>query len=136
MSSLRVPHDATSAALVRHCMTAELGRLFSGDVLDAAALVVSELVGNAVRHGRALPGGGLLASWDVVDRGLRVQVVDGGSGPVGPLTPAAPDAEGGRGLELVEALAERWGSTPARPGTAVWAELTSVQEPTVIVLPD
>jgi anti-sigma regulatory factor (Ser/Thr protein kinase) len=112
-------------------MTAELGRCFPSEVLDAAALVVSELVGNAVRHGAALPGGGLLASWHVLDRGLRVQVVDGGAGPVGPVGHAAPDAEGGRGLELVDALALCWGSTSAAAGTAVWAEL-----PRSILLPD
>ncbi len=131
MSSVQVPYAPASAALVRHRMSAELGDLVTVDVLDAAVLVVSELVGNAVRHGQALPGGGLLASWELVDGDLRVQVVDGGPGPEvraagGPRPLLAPlEAETGRGLELVEALALRWGSLPWHPGpgTAVWADL-------------
>ncbi len=124
MSSLRVPHTAASVALVRDRMTAELtGCSLPDAVIDAAAVVVSELVGNAVRHGAALPGGGLLASWEMVDAALRVQVVDGGRGPSGQRAPAAPDAEGGRGLELVRALALRWGVFPGADSTAVWAEL-------------
>lgn len=129
MSTMRVPHEAASAALVRHRLLGELAGSLSGEVLDAAALVVSELVGNAVRHGLALPSGGLVARWGVLARdcGLRVEVVDGGAGPdgtAGAVQPAPLDAEGGRGLELVEALSTRWGSTPASPGTAVWAELS------------
>ena len=127
VSSMCVPHAAASAALVRHRLLGELAGSLSGDVLDAAALVVSELVGNAVRHGEALPSGGLVARWGLLGaglaRGLRVEVVDGGPGPTRPLFPAPLDAEGGRGLELVQALATRWGSTPAAPGTTVWAEL-------------
>jgi len=127
MESLVVPHAATSASLVRHQLIAELvARQAPGGLVDDAAVVVSELVGNAVRHGRALPGGGLIARWHVATDGLRVEVVDGGPGPGAIRTKAGADAEGGRGLELVEALATRWGSTPARPGTVVWAELPAV----------
>lgn len=127
MESLVVPHAPTSAALVRHQLIAELvARHAPGTLVDDAAVVVSELVGNAVRHGVALPGGGLIARWDLAPDGLRVEVVDGGPGPGGFRTTSSRDAEGGRGLELVEALAARWGSTPARPGTVVWAELPAV----------
>ena len=121
MSSITVPHTPASASLVRHRMADELAGLLPVAVLDVAALLVSELVGNAVRHGLALPSGGLRASWELAEGGLRVEVVDGGDGPVGPPLPPSPDAEGGRGLALVQALAANWGSAPARPGTAVWA---------------
>lgn len=131
MSCMRVPHTPSSAGLVRRSMAAELAPQVPGEVLDAAAVVVSELVGNAVRHGRALPDGNLLARWEVADRTLRLEVVDGGTGPQGPVRHAREDAEGGRGLELVQALAMTWGSGPGFPGTAVWAEL-----PTVVQLPD
>ena len=75
------------------------------------ALVVSELVGNAVRHGRALPGGGLRAHWDVrTSPGVvRLEVEDGGGGP-GAVPAAAPEAaECGRGLALVGLLADPLG---------------------------
>ncbi len=123
MSSMCVPHTPASVSLVRHRMADELAGRLPVAVLDVAALVVSELVGNAVRHGCALPGGGLRASWELADGGLRVEVVDGGDGPVGPPLPQSAEREGGRGLALVQALAASWGSAPARPGTAVWATL-------------
>ncbi len=127
VESLVVPHAAASAAFVRHQLIAELVALHApGTLVDDAAVVVSELVGNAGRHGLALPGGGLIARWRVAPDRLRVEVVDGGPGPGGLRTTASSDAEGGRGLELVEALAARWGSAPARPGTVVWAELPAV----------
>ena len=125
MSTLRVPHTPASAGLVRRRLTAELAPCLPTAVLDDAAVVVSELVGNAVRHGAALPDGSLVARWEVLDRGLRLEVVDGGAGPAGPVPAAQPDAEGGRGLELVEALARSWGSRPAPLGTAVWAVLAT-----------
>lgn len=132
MSCLLVPHAPASASLVRHRMSAELiAQRLPTRVVDDAALVVSELVGNAVRHGAALPGGGLIARWQLDGESLLVEVVDGGPGPAGRPAPAAEDAEGGRGLALVRVLAARWGSDPARPGTNVWAEL-----PAVLHLPD
>ena len=122
---MKVPHTASSAALVRRTMTADLAPTLPLDVVDAAALVVSELVGNAVRHGAALPGGGVLARWELGTGGLRLEVVDGGSGPpgAGPRGIPGDEAESGRGLDLVEALATCWGCSPALPGTTVWAEL-------------
>lgn len=124
MSSMLVPYAAASASLVRRRLRLELSEEFPEDVVDAAALVVSELVGNAVRHGLALPGGGLLARWDRITDGVRLEVLDGGHAPVTPRPPAPPDSEGGRGLELVAALTSSWGSCEALSGTTVWAQLT------------
>ncbi len=61
--------------------------------------------------------------WELRGDRLRLQVVDGGDGPVGPVVPAAEDAEGGRGLSLVGLLSSCWGREPAGGGTAVWADL-------------
>ncbi len=123
-----VPHSPQSVGLVRRQVTADLRAAGTGaEVVDDVALVVSELVGNAVRHGRGLPGGGLRAHWDVARGVVRLEVEDGGSGPteVGP-RPASGTAESGRGLALVGLLATRWGSAATPCGTAVWAELPSV----------
>ncbi|MFD9306405.1 ATP-binding protein [Streptomyces sp. NPDC060048] len=96
------------------------------DPAETAALLLSELVTNAVRHSHAPHGrdiGVRLARYDGV---LRVEVAD--AGPVVDLVPEAATQwdERGRGLAIVAAMAERWGCCP-RPhgiGKAVWAEIT------------
>ncbi|MCJ0870922.1 ATP-binding protein [Streptomyces sp. AP-93] len=92
---------------------------------EAAELLLSELVTNAVRHSRAPRGRDLgirLARYDGV---LRVEVAD--AGPAVKLTPqvVADTDEQGRGLAIVAALAERWGCCPRLHGIgkAVWAEV-------------
>jgi serine/threonine-protein kinase RsbW len=87
--------------------------------LEVVTLLVSELVTNAVRHGRA----------DLIDlhvalvRGcVRVDVVDHGPGFTAGPNPVAPGEEGGFGLFLVDELATRWGVHDHR-GTRVWFEL-------------
>lgn len=139
-----VPHSPQSVGLVRRQVAADLRAAGAGaEVVDDVALVVSELVGNAVRHGRALPGGGLRAHWDVARGVVRLEVEDGGSGPggAGPRV-ASASAESGRGLALVGLLATRWGSADTPSGTAVWAELPAVAagpalapSPSVAVVP-
>lgn len=92
---------------------------------EAAELLLSELVTNAVRHSRAPQGrdiGIRIARYDGV---LRVEVAD--AGPAVKLTPqvVADTDERGRGLSIVAALAARWGQCPRRHGIgkAVWAEV-------------
>jgi anti-sigma regulatory factor (Ser/Thr protein kinase) len=98
--------------LARSCAS-ELG--LDGDDL---ALVVTELVTNAVRHGA--PPVGL--EIDPGEHAVTVVVTDGSSDEPRPRD-AAPTDEGGRGLELVEALTADSGVRPAPPGKAVWVEL-------------
>jgi two-component sensor histidine kinase len=84
-------------------------------VIDDAVLILSELLSNACRHGRplgdALAGDGdVRAAWRVEPSGrLTVEVTDGG-GPTRPV-PATPSvtARGGRGLNIITALAQDWG---------------------------
>jgi two-component sensor histidine kinase len=100
----------------------------ASDVSCAVALVVGELAANAVQHGR-LPGRnfGLRLTLDEVAGLVRVEVADAASRKRLPAStpPAAPEGESGRGLLLVEALAERWGSEPRHPvGKTVWADVT------------
>jgi anti-sigma regulatory factor (Ser/Thr protein kinase) len=92
---------------------------------DDAELVVGELVANAVQHGN-----GPVAIRIVVDVNvLRVEVTD--ANPQHPRTfdppPPPVEAERGRGLYIVSALADTWGSIPteagSHPGKAVWFEL-------------
>lgn len=88
-----------------------------------AALIVSELVGNAVIHGR--PPVEVRVSRRAT--GMRIDVRDGGEGAVVPPAQADPLAQGGLGLRVVAHLATRWGVDPLPDGKTVWAELTGVR---------
>ncbi|MBD0422873.1 ATP-binding protein [Streptomyces sp. TRM S81-3] len=87
---------------------------------DLAALLVSELVTNALRHATGPIGVRLVRS--SVDGVLRVEVSD--SLPEPPRERVAgPDDEGGRGLQLVASATRRWGTRPGEAGKTVWFEL-------------
>lgn len=101
----------------RACRTLLDGWDVPADVVDDALLIVSELVTNAVRH--ALPPVTLLVSAPA-DGAARVEVADGG--PRGTRPPAGAD-DGGRGLDLVCALARAHGTVAGAPGTTSWAEV-------------
>lgn len=87
--------------------------------LDAALLVVSELVTNAIAHTQGEVRLDLTLS---ADR-LRIAVND--ASPRSPVKPANVDweATGGRGLLIVEATTASWGSVPLSGGKQVWAEI-------------
>ncbi|MFG3282029.1 ATP-binding protein [Streptomyces sp. NPDC048111] len=85
-------------------------------VVEDAVLAVSELVSNGVQHGRGELG---LRVW-CLERGVRVEVRDNNPAPA-KLRVAAPDAESGRGLCLVNALAHDWGVSDS--GATTWCEL-------------
>ena len=72
-------------------------------------MVLSELMGNAVRHARPIAGGVLLVGWRIADGVLTVRVTDGGS--VKRIEPreSSPMADSGRGLHIVERPGERLG---------------------------
>lgn len=89
-----------------------------------AALVVSELVTNAVVHSRALD-----AEIEVTDLGesVRIVVLCSGEPPTGvvrPRTPA-PSEPSGRGLAVVDALSLRWGVEGTPRGVRAWCELAA-----------
>ncbi|MFD0431314.1 ATP-binding protein [Streptomyces zhihengii] len=85
---------------------------------DAALLVVSELVTNAIAHTRGEVRLNLTLSSDR----LRVAVTD--ASPRSPVKPQVEwDATGGRGLLIVEATTAAWGAVPLSGGKQVWAEI-------------
>jgi anti-sigma regulatory factor (Ser/Thr protein kinase) len=74
-----------------------------------ALVVLSELVGNALRHARALDGGMVRVMWRVLPEEVEVAVADGGA-PTAPRADRPPFAAlSGRGLGIVDALSETWG---------------------------
>jgi anti-sigma regulatory factor (Ser/Thr protein kinase) len=127
LGGLTVRHAAASVRQVRRWLVAELDRLgLPGDVIDDAALLVTELVGNAVQYALPLPGGVLRVTWDCVSDRLLLRVTDG-DGPARPLLRNAGRFDTrGRGLAIVDAVAAAWGIERGRFGGAsstVWAEL-------------
>ncbi|MGW3149189.1 ATP-binding protein [Streptomyces sp. NPDC001177] len=86
---------------------------------DVADLLVSELVGNAIRYAG---GHTLLITVHAAERGARVAVTDG-SRSLPALVRAGDEDEGGRGLSLIDALALRWGTVGLPYGKRVWFEL-------------
>ncbi|MGA5326022.1 ATP-binding protein [Streptomyces griseoincarnatus] len=90
---------------------------------EAARHVVAELAANAVTHGR-VPGRDFRLAFYVVGHTLRIEVTDTRGDRLPQHQPPSPDTESGRGLLLVEALADRWGVSEDRlPRKTVWAEL-------------
>ncbi|MFG2984437.1 ATP-binding protein [Streptomyces sp. NPDC048258] len=111
--------------LVSHYLH-EWGHPYNSPANDTAALIAAELAANAVRHGR-VPGRDfrLRLVIDTVATTIRIEVSDTRTERMPTLTTPAPDAEAGRGLVLVAALATHWGTTPrpSAPGKTVWAEI-------------
>ena len=89
------------------------------DVVDAAELIITELMTNAALHGR----GPVILRIRGAGTRVRVEVQDTGAGL--PMIPAqSTDAMTGRGLRLVAALSASWGVVPVGGGgKVVWAEL-------------
>jgi anti-sigma regulatory factor (Ser/Thr protein kinase) len=91
--------------------------------LDRATQIVAELAANASTHGR-VTGRDFRLTLYVVAGTLRIEVSDTRGDRLPRLQQADPSGESGRGLLLVDALADRWGVTPGpRPRKTVWAEV-------------
>jgi anti-sigma regulatory factor (Ser/Thr protein kinase) len=121
VAGLWVKHSASSAAVVRDSVFIGLTRegVSADDAYDAT-LLVSELVGNAVRHAPSLPSGHVAVRWEIHDDGCQLEVSDGGrSEHLDPVIAADSDTSG-RGLAIVSALAERWGVKSNADSTTVW----------------
>ncbi|MFF0038227.1 ATP-binding protein [Streptomyces mirabilis] len=92
-------------------------------ITEAAEHVVAELATNAATHGR-LPGRDFRLALHATTDVLRIEVTDTRSDDLPLRQPPSTDAVSGRGLLLVEALADRWGvEVGPVPRKTVWAEL-------------
>ncbi len=115
---MTVPSLPSSVSAVRRFAVAACERSGLGAVSDTVALLVSEVATNALVHGSGDVRVSVRADADRV----RVEVAD--DSPGWPVTrEAGPEAEGGRGLALVEALSSDWGTRAEGVGKVVWFEL-------------
>jgi anti-sigma regulatory factor (Ser/Thr protein kinase) len=133
-SVLMLPFTPASVGVARRRLVSDLieAGIYGSTVTDAA-LVMSELLSNALRHATPLPGSGLRVAWHLDSDSVRVSVSDGG-GPNRPeLGEPTQGATGGRGLRIVARLSRRWGTGHDADGVMVWAEVECPQMTTVAV---
>ncbi|WP_078901106.1 ATP-binding protein [Actinacidiphila yeochonensis] len=118
--------EPRSVGPARHALRENMLVWGLAETADVAELVLSELFTNALRHA-TVPSDILIEThFEHLPDGIRIQVHDAGS--AAPVPREVPDdAEGGRGLSLVDALTGgRWGvSSRDGAGKAVWAVIPS-----------
>ncbi|MEU9143581.1 SpoIIE family protein phosphatase [Streptomyces sp. NPDC048349] len=111
-----VPSDPSAVGAVRNAASGKLDEWGLGELGFATELILSELVTNALRHGRAPVRVRLLH-----DHTLTCEVWDASS-TAPHLRYAATTDEGGRGLFLVAQLSDHWGTRYTPDGKVIWAE--------------
>lgn len=104
---------------VRAQVASRLAACGASGPLDDAVLLLGELLANAVTHGRCPDA---IVHLQLRDQALLICVQDTCAKPPVP-GPASWDDEGGRGLLLVEALAQDWGWVQLSEGKQVWFRL-------------
>ncbi|MFB7243282.1 ATP-binding protein [Streptomyces populi] len=115
--------EPEEVAALRRVMRLHLGVWGLHEIADEAALCVSELVSNVIDH----VGAGTPATLAVSMNGtrLRIEVHDPDTRALPALLSAACDAEGGRGMFLVDAVATRWGVLLHPERKVTWCELAT-----------
>jgi anti-sigma regulatory factor (Ser/Thr protein kinase) len=115
-----VAAEPRSAGLARRFLRDTLVSWDASVYSDAAELVLTELVTNAVLHAKT----DILVRVDLGRGALRLEVID--RSPRQPIARHySSEATTGRGLGLVDAVAKRWGVQPDAAGKMVWAELVT-----------
>lgn len=127
---LTLPFSAESAQVARHEMDCWLrtlnaanGSAGSSELHDDCRLVVTELVGNAVRHAQPLADGTMEIGWHRTNGDLDIAVTDGGAVTLPRRVEAGLSDLAGRGLAIVEALATKWWIETSQSRTTVHAVL-------------
>lgn len=123
-SSLRVPPDTGAVSSARRRVVAivrDWDLPLADDTVESLELLAGEVIANAVVH--TGEGCRVTVSWDGARVRLEAEDTEGGLLPQ--WAPAGPDEESGRGLRLVDGLAQAWGFRPTTDGKAVWFEVDS-----------
>ncbi|WP_420310442.1 SpoIIE family protein phosphatase [Streptomyces sp. YS-B37] len=116
IASWQLPDEPTAAGQARHGVRKQLEAWDLEELSMTTELLVSELVGNVIRHASGPMTLRLLRS-----RTLICEVSDG-SLSMPRIRRAADTDEGGRGLQLVAAMADRWGARYTPSGKCIWTE--------------
>ena len=113
-------------SLARRALSDDLRAVgvFDHAVRDAA-LVISELLSNAILHAYPLPGERLQVAWAVDASSVEVAVSDGGSATMPHAGQPSPSSISGRGLTIVSHLCKTWGVRADDVGLTVWAILAA-----------
>ncbi|WP_328497005.1 ATP-binding protein [Streptomyces sp. NBC_00414] len=125
--ALRFTSTPRGARLARRLISHRLndwGHPYTSATNETVTLITAELTANAVRHGH-VPGRDFHLRLTQAGGTLRIEVTDTRAEKLPAPGAPDPDGESGRGLLLVEALADDWGVTPrtTAPGKTVWAEV-------------
>ncbi|WP_405525035.1 ATP-binding protein [Streptomyces canus] len=123
----RLSATPRGARLARHLALNQLrewGLSYDAPASEAVSVIVAELAANAVTHGR-VPGRDFELRLSLVTGSVRVEVTDTRAEPLPAVRPSGPLDDGGRGLRLVDALADRWEVLDREPppGKTVRAEV-------------
>ncbi len=118
MLTVDLPPEPSSATRARRLAREELETTYSNDTLDTIALLVTELVTNAILHARTP----LQLTLESRPGTMRICVEDE-SNERPAVRHYEADAVTGRGLALVEQLASSWGVDATASGKVVWCEV-------------
>jgi anti-sigma regulatory factor (Ser/Thr protein kinase) len=120
-----LPPTARSVVEARHRVRDTLFQWGLDALTDAAVLLTSELVTNAVLHART----GLVLGLSRTPEGVRIAVTDGSAVSPAARRRASATATTGRGLLLLERLADAWSTDLTAGGKTVWFTLSSDRDP-------
>jgi anti-sigma regulatory factor (Ser/Thr protein kinase) len=118
LDEVRLPPHPASVGRARRFVVERLAEMGLPAREDGAELVVSELVTNAVIHA----GTEIVVRVAAVDRGARIEVIDGSTEMPGPRM-ATMASRSGRGLALVDHFTREWGVERTESGKIVWFQV-------------
>ncbi len=122
--TIRAPWRGGSIPRLRQAVTLDLiARKVDDEVIDEVAIVVSELVANALQHACPLHDNTVRIHWTERNGVVEVDVTDGGGDTAPKALPQAVFATSGRGLRIVRSLAHEWGVSEKKGAVTVWASL-------------
>lgn len=119
-STFSLPFDLTSGLRARRHVEAFAVQELLEDLTTTMTIIVSELVSNAVLHGKRP----VVLTLRNEREGVTVEVADGDAGIADVRTPDNHERRvGGKGLLIVASLADCWGARPSHRGKTVWTTI-------------
>jgi anti-sigma regulatory factor (Ser/Thr protein kinase) len=117
-AAMRLSSEPASARAARAFVSTTLGEWGCAELDDTVKLLTSELVGNVVRHAHTE----MMVSVRLEDSTLAIEVIDDSPDMLVQRSPHL-DEPTGRGLLMINSMADRWGVRRRRSGKSVWFEL-------------